>query len=283
MVTKSRAMSERIVVAGCGDVGGRAAIELAARGHTVFGLRRRWHATPPGVVPIEADLTDPRTFATVPRDITQLVYCPTPSERSEAGYRQIYLDGLRHLLEHLEGDVLQRLLFVSSTAVYGQNDGQWVDETSATEPARFNGRVLLEAEQAVAQVAATPIVLRLSGIYGPGRHFLINKVRAGTRCQPQAFTNRIHVDDAAASIVHLLALEEPASCYIGVDNQPVGQCQVMQFLAGLLDAPRPEPDLAASPSNKRCRNARLIESGFELRYPSYREGFPQVLAKMSST
>jgi nucleoside-diphosphate-sugar epimerase len=152
----------RLLIAGCGDLGNRLAARLD--GWEVHGLRRNVSRLAAGIVPISADLSDPSTLGAAAGEWDALIYTATPGERTPEGYRQAYVTGMQELLKRVR---VGRLIMVSSTAVFGQDDGSWVDEASATEPQRFNGEILLEAERVAADVGG--IVIRFSGIYGPGR------------------------------------------------------------------------------------------------------------------
>lgn len=267
----------RVLVAGCGYVGTELARRLVADGHEVWGLRRSPGVLPAGVRGLAADVTDPATLAVLPRDVEAVVYAVAPGSRDEAAYRAAYVDGLANVLTAV-GDV-GRLVFVSSTAVYGQTDGSEVDEDSPTAPDRPTGRILLEAEGVARSAGGT--VLRLGGIYGPGRTRLVDEVRAGVATFPPepVHTNRIHRDDAAGAIAHLLQLDAPAPVYLGVDDDPATRREVLTWLAERLGAPPPReaPDQRTRGGNKRCRNTRLRASGYELIYPSFRDGYGAML------
>jgi nucleoside-diphosphate-sugar epimerase len=180
---------------------------------------------------------------------------------------------------------LQRFLLVGSTAVYHQMGGAWVDEASPTQPAHFSGRRLLEGEAALAEAGLPATVLRLGGIYGPGRTSLLQRVGAGQASVapgPPHHVNRIHRDDAAAAIVHLLALSEAPHLLLGVDDDPAPEAVVLGWLADRLGVPTPpEAPRAADgrrrAGNKRCRNARLRATGFAFTYPTFREGYGALL------
>lgn len=279
-------MSERILLAGCGDLGRRVAERLLARGDEVFALRRR----PPGggaenIRWVCGDLGRPDGLAGLPSGVTQLVYLPTPDTRDEAAYRTVFVDGLRHLFDALDGSALRRVLFVSSSAVYGEHGGDWVDEDTPVAPPGFNGRVLFEAEQCLLRQAAStpmsPVVLRLAGLYGPGRLQLIERLRAGQAKVPRDtphWANRIHVDDAAAAIAHLLDLPDAQSLYLGVDDTPLPLDVLYDHLAGLLGVAPPQAGPApAGVGSKRLCNARLCASGFVPRWPDAREGYATLL------
>jgi nucleoside-diphosphate-sugar epimerase len=276
----------KVLIAGCGDLGTETGLRLVAAGHEVLGLRRRTDLLPAAIAPLAGDLTAP--LAPLPDDVDAVVFAATAGGRSEDAYRAVYLDGLRRVLAGMEvaGARPSRVLFVSSTAVYGVEDGSWVDESTPTDPTSATGQVLVEAERALAASAFPGISLRLAGIYGPGRTRLLDQVRRGDARlpAPPVHTNRIHRDDAAEAIVHLLRhVEDPAECYVGVDHDPAERGEVLRFLADELGVPQPPPAGAGEGGrrrggDKRCRNDRLVATGFRFTYPTYREGYRAVLA-----
>lgn len=272
----------RVLIAGCGDVGSRAARRLHARGARVLGLRRSANALPAGVTPVRADLADPDGLVGLPRDIEQLVYLPTPGARTPEAYRRVFVDGLENLLDALADAPLRRVLFVSSSAVYGDHAGDWVDEDTPPAPPGFNGEILLEAEQRLAARGLPAVVLRLAGLYGPGRTGLLDRLRSGQArapAEPPFWANRIHVDDAAAAIAHLLALPDPAPLYLGVDDTPLPLDQLYGSIAADIGAPAPAQGPAPRGiGNKRLRNARLRASGFVPSWPDARAGYRALLA-----
>jgi nucleoside-diphosphate-sugar epimerase len=275
-------MSERVLIAGCGDLGRRVAARLLARGDQVYALRRHPSAQDDSPVHwLGADLTDARSLRDLPAGITQVVYAPTPDTRDEAAYRRTFVDGLRHLIEALSRQSLRRVLFVSSSAVYGEHGAAWVDEDTLPAPPGFNGAVLLQAEAWLSIQPIRSVVLRLAGLYGPGRTHVIDQLRAGTARVPREvrhWANRIHVDDAAAAIVHLLGVEEPQNLYLGVDDTPLPLDVLYDDLAALIHAPVAAAG-AAPPGvgSKRLSNARLRASGFSFQWPDSRAGYAQLL------
>lgn len=272
----------RVLVAGCGDVGQRVAARLCAAGAQVYGLRRSASALPEGVFPLRANLSDPAGLQAVPPGFDQLVYLPTPDARTPDAYRRIFLDGLRNLVAVLDRSRLKRLVFVSSSAVYGDHAGGWVDEDTPPAPAAFNGEVLMQAEQWLRESALPATVLRLAGLYGPGRGQLFERLRNGLArapVEPPFWANRIHADDAAAAIVHLLGLHDPAPLYLGVDDTPLPLAELYAFLAERLGAPPvPVGDAPRGIGNKRLSNARLRASGFVPHWPDARAGYAALLA-----
>lgn len=286
----------RVLVAGCGYVGSELAERLAAGGHTVFGLRRGARPLPEGVAPLRADLLDRAGLRAAlaeiePGGIDAVVYAAAADAADDEAYRRAYVEGLANVLAWADAQGMRppRVFFTSSTAVYAQDDGAEVDEDSPTEPTHFSGVRMLEAERRVG--AANGIVLRLGGIYGPGRTRLIDAVRAGratVRPGPPRWTNRIHRDDAARALQHLIARSLAGApldpVYIGVDDEPADEAAVLRWLAAQLGvAPPPVAPAGEAPAprtrggTKRCRNARLRATGFAFRYPTFREGYAPLL------
>lgn len=274
-------MSARVLIAGCGDVGLRVAHRLLARGDRVWALRRRASEDGSGIQWLQGDLTRPETLRDLPGRIEQLVYLPAPGARDALAYRALFVDGLRHLLGALDGGALRRVLLVSSSAVYGEHGEAWVDEETPADPPGFNGEVLLEAERWLAAQPVTSVTLRLAGLYGPGRLQLIEGLRAGAVSVPRQrvhWANRIHVDDAAGAIAHLLALKDPMPLYLGVDDTPLPLDVLYDHLAALLGAlPPAEGTAPPGVGSKRLSNARLRASGFMPQWPDARQGYAALL------
>src|SRR5262245_1522324 len=225
----------RVLLAGCGDVGGALVLLLAPAGPGVFGLRRRPDRLPAPIRPVAGDLADAATLAAIPRGVELVAYTAAADGFDDDAYRRAYVDGVANLLAALRAAdaPVRRLLFTSSTAVYAQADGGWVDETSPTEPVGFSGRRVLEGERLVTASGLRAIVLRLAGIYGPGRTRLIDRVRDGVAtCSggPPHWTNRIHRDDCAGAARHLLTLADPGPLWLGVDDEPADECAVPDWL-----------------------------------------------------
>lgn len=244
----------RILIAGCGDVGIELGVRLTQAGHTVWGLRRHCDTLPSSVHAFPADLTKPETLSALPPALDVVFYTAAPSGSSADNYRATYVDGIRHLLAALEtqGHTLQRFIFTSSTGVYAQEAGEWVDETSPTEPIHFSGRELLVSEQVVLNSSFPATVVRLGGIYGPGRTRLIDSVRKGTAvCTdgPPVYTNRIHRDDCMGVLQHVMKLTQPDRLYLAVDHEPADQCVVLSWLALQLDLPPPRKETATAVQN----------------------------------
>lgn len=279
----------QVLIAGCGYVGTALGELLSAEGHTVWGLRRNAQRLPPSIHQFAADLAEPETLAALPQNLDFVFYTAAAARTGDEAYRLAYVRGVRNLLAALraQGQSPQRIFFTSSTSVYAQSSGEWVDEASPAEPAHFSGSRVLEGEGVLLNSSCPVTILRLGGIYGPGRARLIESVRQGTAtCKdgPPVYSNRIHLDDCAGALRYLMGLKAPGSIYLGVDNEPADQCAVLRWLAAKLGVALPrlersEEDLESRffRSNKRCNNARLVASGYVFRYPTFREGFAALL------
>lgn len=273
-----------MLIAGCGYVGTALGLELAGQGARVWGLRRDASRLPSQLGALSADLGDPATLHGLPRELDYVVYCAGADEASDAAYERVYVSGLRNVLAAVSGAAVRRVFFTSSTAVYGQAAGEWVDETSETTPAHFSGVRLLEAERLLREQRTPATILRCSGIYGPGRTRLIDGVRKGTAAPSQRYTNRIHRDDVAGAIAHLLQQPGPPPLLLLSDDTPALDGEVIGFLAQQLGVPPPAAGAGAPGGrggHKRCRNALLRATGYQLRYPTYREGYAAMLASPS--
>ena len=283
-------MSKTLMIAGCGDVGGRLGQQLSAAGWTVFGLRRNVALLPQGIRPVAGDLhadVCPAAWPSEPLDY--LVYCAAATDHDEAGYRAAYVDGLRRVLTWLAqySQRPKRLLFVSSSGVYGQQLGEWVDEQSPAEADSYSGRIMREAEQLALNSGLPASLVRLTGLYGPGREWLLKQVRQGYRVvsEPPLYGNRIHVDDAAGLLAYLLQADARGvaldNCYIGVDDQPAPLHDVVAWLREQLEISHWSDDSTVRRSgSKRCSNARARALGWTPQYPSYREGYRAILQQL---
>jgi nucleoside-diphosphate-sugar epimerase len=272
-----------VLIAGCGDLGTEVGLRMAAAGHTVVGLRRQADLLPAPLGGVSVDLATEKP--PVPADTDLVIVSIAAGNLDPAVYRSAYVTGLANLLDALDeaGVTPRRFLMVSSTAVYDVNDGSDVDELTPATGGSGTDAILLEAEELLHRRMPTAVVLRLAGIYGPGRERLIAQVRAGRASVSERtrLTNRIHRDDAAAAIVHLMTrADEPEPLYLGVDSAPVPSVEVLNFLAAELGLPEPEitENGGTRGGDKRLSNRRLLGTGFTLAYPSYREGYRAVLA-----
>ncbi|MBA4290761.1 MAG: NAD(P)-dependent oxidoreductase [Pseudomonas sp.] len=283
-------MSKTLMIAGCGDVGSRLGQQLSAVGWTVYGLRRTVAQLPAGIVPVAGDLQLDTCPAAWPSEsLDYLVYCAAATQHDEDGYRAAYVDGLRRVLGWLaqHGQRPKRVLFVSSSGVYGQQQGEWVDETSSADAQGYSGRIMLQAENLALSSGLPASVVRLTGIYGPGREWLLGQVRQGYRVatEPPLYGNRIHADDAAGLLAYLLQADARGvaldDCYIGVDDEPATLHEVVAWLREQLGVSHwAAESTVRRAGSKRCSNARAKALGWTPRYASYREGYSAILQQL---
>ena len=284
--------SKTVLIAGCGYVGSALACELQKRGHAVWALRRSKPALKDlsaiGIQSVQADITKPETLKNLPKT-DWVVICVSPNERSPEAYRKTYIEGVGNLIRVGAGfkpaPTIKRILYISSTSVYGQKNGEWVDENSPVEPEHETGKILLEAEKQVLHSGVPAVIFRLGGIYGAGRN-RITFLKQNTEeiAQGQDYINLIHVADIVSGAILLLERGKSGEVYLGVDDEPVTRKEYFSEISCLLGIPPPvfaghkEESFVTGRTNKRCRNEKLKALGFEFKYPSFREGYRELIS-----
>lgn len=224
-----------------------------------------------------------------------VVFALSPPEFSETAYQDTYVKGVRQVLSVLNLQTRPTLFFVSSSSVYGQHEGEWVDESSETRPTGFSGQALLEAEALLREQEAPTCVLRVSGIYGGQRTRLIEQVQRGDfKTESESYySNRVHETDVIRAMTHLLTRvlgKQPVDdCYLVSDGQPCLQKEVLGWLADEIGV-RPRTDSGSQTNasrkprrrvgSKRLSSQRLRQSGFTFRYPTFREGYGEMLDRL---
>ncbi|MGH8093520.1 MAG: NAD-dependent epimerase/dehydratase family protein [Chthoniobacterales bacterium] len=273
----------RILIAGCGYAGSATADLFHAAQWEVEG----WTRSPETAAQLAAkpyrvravDIADRRAVEAANRSFDAVIHCASSGGGSAEGYRRIYLEGATNLLDAFRPACF---VFTSSTSVYAQTGGEWVDEESAAEPSHETGRILRRAEEFVRRSGA--LVARLTGIYGPGRSAILRKFLSGEarlENRGERFQNQVHRDDIAAALLFLITLSGerwPAAQIINVtDNEPITQRASYQWLAANLN--RPLPAVATrtgqrkrGASNKRVSNRKLRALGWEPKFPTFQIG-----------
>jgi nucleoside-diphosphate-sugar epimerase len=225
-------------------------------------------------------------------DQLDFVFCLTSSDRrTEEAYVRSYLLAQQNLVRILSrrNHYPERFFFASSTSVYSQQSGEWVDEDSPTLPRHFTGLRMLEAEQRLRACSLPTTVIRFGGIYGPERFRLLRRVAHSEEklyAGPPVYTNRIHVEDCASVLSHLMTVRNPEAVYIAVDNEPVDRNVLVKWLSKRLEVSEPETiplDRASERlrrNNKRCNNALLRSTEFRFRFPTFREGYSELIRMM---
>ncbi|VTS06262.1 SDR family oxidoreductase [Tuwongella immobilis] len=277
------------LIIGCGYLGLRVAQLWRAQGRRVFALTRKRTEllTQLGIIPIVGDVLQPETLKQLPHAGTTL-YAVGMDRTTGASMHDVYVDGLRHVLLALHGG--GKLIYISSTSVYGQTDGSLVDEDSPTVPHDDSGKTVLAAEAMLHQHRADAVLLRFAGIYGPNRLLRKAAILAGQPLIGDAdkFLNLIEVRDGARAVLAAEQRAIPGRTYIVSDGQPVPRRAFYTELASLLNAPpaafEPLPEGTPPPphdrGNRRLSNARFrLETGWAPEFADYRQGLAASVAE----
>lgn len=276
----------RILIIGYGDVGSRIGEKLSQQGHTVFGLSRRADQIL-GITPIRANVLDTASLANLPQHIEFLIFALAPQQHPDyplPDYDAIYHQGPNNILNALDLSHLHHTFYLSSASVYAEDAGEWVDIHTPTQAHSNNSTALLAGEALIQERCSNSSIIRLAGLYGPGRLRLINWLKSGkpVQAEPPLWTNRIHVDDAAGIVCFLiqqsLEKKELLPLYLGVDNRPCPQHEVLDWLADEQNLPRVAHEIRLGHSqNKRMKNAPLLALGYVFLFPDYQQGYRHVL------
>ena len=266
----------RILIAGCGYVGGAAADLFHERGWEVEGWTVSAESTgrlahkPYGVRAV--DIADGASVAAGLGEFEVVVQSVSSSGGEAEQYRRLYLEGARNLIRAFPG---ARLLFTSSTSVYAQKEGEIVDEKSPAEPLHEKGKILRETEELV--LGHGGIVARLGGIHGPGRSFFLTRFLEDAAVigpDDRRLINQVHRDDIASALL-LLAEQRAAGIFNVVGDEPITAREAYEWLS--LRLKKPLPPEAKQPErrkrgegNKRVSNKKLRALGWEPRYPTFR-------------
>lgn len=266
---------------------------LAARlnSHCALTAVSRTPQTPEGLRHVAGDLTLAYPTELKGHAFDQVVFCLSPADYTESAYAAIYDHALANVLEALTLAPPGQFFLVSSTSVYSQNGGEWVDEESPAHGNGFAGRQLIAAEARIRQMPFPTTSIRFSGIYGGDRTRLIEQARRGDFDAegPSGFSNRIHQDDAVGILAHLICLRATgasiAPCYLASDCEPTPLHEVMNWLALQLGSQAKGRQSAMGEArrragSKRCANRRTLDSGYRFLYPSFREGYGEMLTRL---
>ncbi len=270
----------KILIIGCGYVGLPLGQALASADHEVHGVRRT-DFTAENITPHRIDITTPNALDALPRNFDWVINTVS-SARGDAGvHRTVFVDGAKNLLDWL-GDSSARVLFTSSTSVYPQIDGDWVDETSTANSKGGTAQNLTQAEELFLNAPQAATVLRVAGIYGPQRGYLFRQFLTGEAVLTEGgarWINMIHRNDVVGAI--LAAMDLTPSIYNVADDEPVTQRVFFEWLAKRLNKPMPPEGESVSrkrvATNKRVRNAKLKAAGWQLRFPTFRDGYENLI------
>jgi nucleoside-diphosphate-sugar epimerase len=287
--------SRTALIVGCGDVGIRTGALLVQRGWSVAGVRRNPARLPAELTGYGADYTHPGSLdfiAELKPDVVLATF--NPADRSIAGYKKGFQTGMGNLLAGLGRHRPRHIFMASSTRVFAEAQGGWVDEGSALSAEDPFAQEIIAAEEALLSSSHAASVVRFAGIYGIPGGRLLSRIRRGELCPPEpvSYTNRIHRDDCAGFLAHLLQRVEDGAAlepvYIGVDDLPAPRYEVESWLAaemGVTDSIVALPASSADPTrhnragHKRCRNIALRNSGYSLMFSHYKSGYGALLER----
>ncbi|MBY6063564.1 NAD(P)H-binding protein [Pseudidiomarina sediminum] len=271
-------MTHKIAFIGYGDIAERTCKALALAGYNnMFGICRHPQnkTTYPGVTLVAGDVTNASDLeAFIDAEVSTIVLTLTPNRGREDAYFDGYVLPCRLLQHHLHAKGLSpRIIYVSSSGVYGQRDGEWITEATLAEPADQASKLLLQAEQIIASASEHTSILRCSGIYGPNRTRLAELLISGDAVITPAWTNRIHADDVAGFIAYLIQHpQQQQPLFLVSDDEPLLQEEAYRRLAERLGV-----DLGGLTrvqeigrrGSKRIDNRLLKASGYQLLHPTY--------------
>lgn len=289
----------RVLIVGCGYVGVPLGAELARQGHEVHGLRRSAAAeaelVAAGIRPVIADVTRAEDLAKVPGPFDWVIHSVSSSRGGPETYREVYLEGTRRLVDWLAPAPPRKLVYTSSTSVYGQTDGSLVREASPAEPATETGKCLVETERVLLGAAAgkgiPAVILRVAGIYGPGRgHHFLKYLRNEAKIEGKGdrIINMIHRDDLVGVLIAALKNGRPGEIYNAVDDEPVAQIHFFRWLSETLGKWMPPQvpvvgngERKRGLTNKKVSNRRLkMELGYQFKYPTFRQGYTAEIVRL---
>ena len=289
----------RVLIIGCGYVGEALGQRLIALGHDVTGIRRSSEHNDRraklGIRPLNLDITQEGEFAKLDGQYDWVVIAISSSRGGEDAYKQVFGLGMKHIAQWLKTADTSSAVFISSTGVYRHTNAEWVFENGADTPDNITTKTLRGAEREIATAGPSVAILRSSGIYGPGRGYLFQQFMSGNatiESDGKRFLNMVHRNDLAEAIVR--ALTHPgqgANIYNITDDEPVTQLDFFTWLSEATGRPMPpfvpEPDPSTRKrgiTNKRVSNDLFKRvSGFQYKYPTFREGLTEELKNWKAT
>ena len=286
----------RTLIIGCGYVGKTLGQRLIALGHNVTGILRSRehndHLARLGIRPLNLDITQKSEFKKLDGQFDWVVIAASSSRGGNEAYKKIFSLGSQHIAQWLKTVDHTSVVYISSTSVYQQTNGEWVSENDTDTPQNITTKLLLEAEQNISEAGPEVAILRSSGIYGPGRGHLFRQFMSGNatiECDGSRYMNMVHRDDLAEAIILALKLVGCRGIYNITDDEPLTQLEFFKWLSETTGhpmppfAPRPNPATRKrSTANKRVSNKLFKEVfGFKYNHPTFREGHTKELDRLA--
>jgi len=286
----------RALIIGCGYVGQTLGQRLIALGHDVTGVRRspdhNTRLARLGIRPVNLDITGEGALAKLDGQYDWVIIAASSARGDEAAYERVFGAGTKQVAQWLKTTEASSVVFISSTGIYRQTNGEWVFENEADTPGNRSGKILWEAEQTMSAAGPPVTLLRSSGIYGPGRGHLFRRFMSGNAVvegDGSRYLNMVHRDDLVETIIAAMQSGGRRGLYNITDDEPVTQLDFLKWLSETTGRPMPpfvpEPDPSTRRrgiTNKRVSNKLFKETfGFKYKYPTFREGFEE-LKKLES-
>jgi nucleoside-diphosphate-sugar epimerase len=285
-------LNKKITILGCGYLGTAIAKKCLSVGWEVTALTRNMDTAKKleamGVKKVViCKIADSSWHEQVPPVQDYVVNCVGAANRSLDGYRDSYLAGQKSAIEWMKNGSVQAYLFTSSTSVYPQANGEWVDENSSNVGCSERATILLDAERVsfpAKNISTRSYILRLAGIYGPGRHVLINKMKSGENYDGNSsrILNLIHRDDAVDAILSCLRSDNKSTggVYNVTDDTASTRGEITDWLSKKLNLDRPKylENDSIGTANRKVSNRKIVnEIDWNPNFPSYREGYESIL------
>lgn len=291
-LAKRYSTAVRTLIIGCGYVGEALGQRLIALGHTVTGVRRESadndRLAKLGIRPLNLDITQSDSLDALAEPFDHIVVAVSSSRGGREAHQRVFGAGIVNVCAWLKTHTARSVVFISSTSVYRQTEGEWVDEKSHTAMDTATSKTLRNAEDQIASVVSPVTILRSSGIYGPGRGYLFQQFMNGAATiegTGERFLNMVHRDDLAKAIIR--SFDGNGGTFNITDDEPVSQLNFFEWLSERTNRPlppfAPEPDPSTRKrgiTNKRVSNKQFKEAlGFEYTHPTFREGLETELRK----
>ena len=288
IVTTKQNKLDSVLIAGCGYIGSALGELLASTGHRVTGIKRDVYPNHNGIHYVKADLSHLYDLTDMDTNFDQVMFMAAPDDKDEESYRHLFETGLVNLLNIFsQKSPKTTFTFISSTNVYGQGGGEFVDEDTLANPTSFKGHILLSSEKNVLSQNSNNTIVRFSAIYGPGRNRMIKMALTSPEIQqnPPFYINQIHKDDCVGILKLLvekkMAGEKLKSILLASDDDPAPMWDVISWLALHLNSERHKKKTVNinANQNKRCVNHYLKQIGYNFKYPSYKEGYLPLISE----
>lgn len=271
----------KVLIIGCGKLGTRLAEILNAEGHQIWALKRHPEHLPSFINPLQGDLSYPPEIEWTVFDLIYVVI--SPDQRDRLAYQELYEVKFPALVRILRNQLKpsQTIIFVSSTHIYSENQGNWINHKTEARAYDYRSQALLTAEKSLLDSNKLIRIVRFSGLYDQNATFIFNQLQAGKLENAGDYSNRIHREDAARFLAYLTTYSGNETEFLASDNEPVKKGVLISWLADQCGLPQPQFEKNQI-SGKRCDNRSMLDSGFVLVYPNYQAGYRTLIEQFKA-